>query len=99
MQHYRLGSIAVEKNADKGYVADMLRKEGLFVDEYNETTNKFIKISSYLKQEWANIRFVEETDPDYINEILDYTENAAHDDSPDSLSSLLRKLDTTAWIY
>lgn len=99
MQHYRLGSIAVEKNADKGYVADMLRKEGLLVDEYNETTNKFIKISSYLKQEWKNIRFVEETDPDYINEILDYTENAAHDDSPDSLSSLLRKLETTAWLY
>lgn len=99
MQHYRLGSIAVEKNADKGYVADIFRNKGLFVDEYNETMNKFIKISSYLKQEWGYIRFLEETDADYINEILDYTENAAHDDSPDSLSSILRKIKTSKWLY
>lgn len=99
MDYYRLGSIAVEKNADKGYVAQNLTKEGLIVDDYDEHMNKYIKISTYLRKKWENIRFLEETDPEYINEILDYNENAAHDDSPDSLSSLLRKIMDSSWLY
>lgn len=99
MDYYRLGSISVEKNADKGYVAQNLRNAGLFVDDYDEHMNKFIKISTYLRRNWENIKFLEETDPEYINEILDYNENAAHDDSPDTLSSLLRKVTEPSWLY
>ncbi len=99
MSYYRLGSISVERNADKGYVAQNLEKEGLIVDDYNESMNKYVKISTYLRKNWCNIKFLEETDAEYINEILDYTENAAHDDSPDTLSSLIRKLTETGWLY
>ncbi len=99
MKYYRLGSIAVEKNADKGYVAQNLTKEGLIVDDYDEHMNKYIKISTYLRKNWKNIRFLEETDPEYINEILDYNENASHDDSPDTLSSILRKVTDSDWLY
>lgn len=99
MDYYRLGSIAVEKNADKGYVASNLEQKGLIVDDYDEHMNKYIKISTYLRRNWQNIRFVEETDLEYINEILDYNENAPHDDSPDTLSSLLRKVTETSWLY
>lgn len=98
MEYYRLGSIAVERNADKGYVAQSLRNEGLIVDDYDERTNKYIKISTHLRKNWSNIRFLEETDPEYINEILDYNENAAHDDSPDSAASLLRKITGNNWL-
>ena len=55
--------------------------------------NKYVKISTYLRKHWKEIQWLEETDPNYINEILDYTENAAHDDSPDSAASLLRHMD------
>lgn len=99
MNYYRLGSVAVEKNADKGYVANNLRNCGLIVDDYDEHTNKYVKISTYLRKNWKNLRFLEETDPEYINEILDYNENAQHDDSPDSLASLLRKIMGDDWIY
>lgn len=34
--------------------------------------------------------FVEGTDSDYINQILDYTENADHDDAPDSAACICR---------
>lgn len=61
-------------------------------DGYHESMNKFVKISTYLKKHWTSILFIQDTDPEYINEILDYTENAAHDDSPDSLASIIRKL-------
>lgn len=99
MSYYRLGSIAVERNADKGYVAQNLANEGLIVDDYDEHMNKYIKISTYLRKNWTNIKFLEETDSEYINEILDYNENAVHDDSPDTLSSLLRKLTDADWLY
>lgn len=97
---YQGGTISCERNADKGYLAKELFKLGVIVDEYNENTNKFIKISTYLRKYWTDITWLEDTDPDYINEILDYTENAEHDDAPDSASCMIRKLmGKRAWIY
>lgn len=89
---YLAGSISCEKNADKGYLAKKLRENGHVVNSYDEHMNKYIKITTYLRSNWSKIKFLEDTDPEYINEILDYTENADHDDSPDSLASILRKL-------
>lgn len=89
-QKYRVGTLWSETNADKGYLANNLLDEGLTVDTYHEKDNKFIKITTHLRGSWVNIYFHEDTDPDYITEILDYTENAEHDDSPDSLASLIR---------
>ena len=56
--------------------------------------NKYVKISTYLRKNWKNITWLDETDPEYINEILDYSEFADHDDSPDSAASLLRYMET-----
>lgn len=88
---YRVGSISCERNADKGYLAKELRNNGQYVEDYSENMNKFIKISTYLRKYWNDIIWLEETDADYINEILDYTENAQHDDAPDSASCMIRK--------
>lgn len=90
--YFKVGTIYCERNADKGYLKDELLKNGFIADDYHESTNKFIKISTYLKKQWANVIWLEDTDPDYINEILDYTENAEHDDAPDSAASILREL-------
>ncbi len=98
MKDYMSGSISCEKNADKGYLAKELRNKGYAVNLYSENMNKFLKISTYLRKNWGKIKFLEETDPDYINEILDYTENAEHDDAPDSLASILRKLLNNSWL-
>lgn len=89
---FNAGRMYCETNADKGYLARDLRKRGVRVVEYAETTNKFIKITSYLKAEWKNIVFVTGTDVDYIEQITDYNENADHDDAPDSLASIIRVL-------
>ena len=90
----QLGSISCERNADKGYLAKELSEMGFLVDPYSESMNKYIKISTFLRRHWKEIVWLEETDPEYINEILDYSEFAEHDDSPDSAASLLRKLET-----
>lgn len=87
---YRAGTLYLESNADKGYLARKIQKP---VSTYHERTNKFIKISTYLRENWGDIVFLKQTDPDYISQILDYTENAEHDDAPDSLASAIRVLD------
>lgn len=89
---YRLGTIHCERNADKGYLAKELRANGLPCSSYHEKMNKFIKISTYLKANWNRIYWIDGTDPEYLSQILDYTERAAHDDAPDSAASLLREL-------
>ncbi len=91
-EKYRLGTIHCERNADKGYLAKELRANGLPCSSYHENTNKFVKISTYLKANWSRIYWLDDTDPEYISQILDYTEQAAHDDAPDSAASLLREL-------
>lgn len=99
-KHYLGGSIDCEDNGDKGYLAKEIRNKGDFANTYHEDMNKYIKISTYLRKWWGNIIFLEDTDPDYINEILDYTEDAEHDDSPDSLASIIRKLKgKNKWLY
>lgn len=92
INHYKGGTIYCEDNGDKGYVAKEIRNKGHIAKEYHEDMNKYIKISTYLKKWWNDIEWLEDTDVDYINEILDYTENAEHDDSPDSAASLIRKI-------
>lgn len=89
-QTYQAGTLSVEKNGDKGYLAKDLRKLALPVAEYSESSNKYIKIATYLKSAWQDIYWLPETDPDYIAQILDYTEHAEHDDAPDSAASLIR---------
>lgn len=89
---FNCGKIYAENNGDKGYLAKELRKKGERVISYHENTNKFLKITSYLKGEWDNVYFVIGTDNDYIQQILDYNENAEHDDAPDSLACVVRLL-------
>jgi len=93
-ERFRAGTVGCESNADKGYLKKELVAMGFSVHGYHESMNKFVKISTYLRKNWSQIIWLEETDPEYISEILDYNEFAEHDDSPDSAASLLRYLET-----
>lgn len=86
------GRISCEDNGDKGYLGKDLRKRGERTHVYHESMNKYLKITSYLKAVWDKVVFVEGTDEEYIRMICDYTEDAEHDDAPDSLASMVREL-------
>lgn len=86
------GKMYIEKNADKGMVARDLKNLGIRIVPYTEKMNKHIKISTYLKAIWNDVCFVDGTDAEYINQICDYTEEAEHDDAPDSAACLARLL-------
>ena len=87
---FACGKMYLEKNADKGMVARDLKNIGIRSVNYDETMNKHIKISTYLKAIWADVVFVDGTDPEYIAQICDYSEDAEHDDAPDSAAVLAR---------
>ena len=84
--------IRCEDNGDKGFLRKEFFSRGAYAANYTEHMNKFMKICTYLKRWWPKIVFLEGTDPEYIDQILDYTENAEHDDAPDSAACVCRIL-------
>lgn len=88
---FMAGRLFAEDNGDKGYLVKEIRKRsGIRAFSYHEHMNKDLKITTYLKAAWKDVVFVAGTDTEYINQICDYTEEAEHDDAPDSCASLLR---------
>ena len=85
--------VHMETNADKGFAGRELRRRGMTVRMYPEKMNKYAKISTFLRKWWGNIVFLDGTDPAYIAQIQDYTEDADHDDAPDSAACVCRILD------
>lgn len=81
-----------ETNADKGMVGKDLKKLNIRAALYHENMNKYLKIVTYLKAIWPDLVFVDGTDPEYIQQITDYFEDADHDDAPDNAACLARLL-------
>lgn len=94
-QRFGVASLWMETNADKGYTADALAKLGVPVTpktQYAESMNKHVKISTYLYEVWGSIEWDEdETDPEYLEQVVDYREGQEPDDAPDSAASLVRQ--------
>ena len=86
-----------EDNGDKGFLKKEIRRRDRYSKNYTEHQNKVIKITTYLRKWWGKIVFVEGTDQEYIDQIMDYTENAEHDDAPDSAACVVRVLDKRMW--
>lgn len=82
-----------EKNADKGYLAQQIKALGLPAYPYTEHENKYVKISTFLRKWWESIEWLDGTDQEYLNQILSFTEDAEHDDAPDSAACVCRILD------
>lgn len=88
----RCGPIWCEDNGDKGFLAKEFIRSGYKSVIYHEHENKYIKISTWLRKWWDDIVWLEGTDRDYITQVLDFTEDAEHDDAPDSAAVVCRIL-------
>lgn len=88
-----------ETNGDRGYVAREMRRRGAEVRCYHESAAKHLKIATHLRSWWRGCVLTEGTDAEYVSQILDYTEHAAHDDAPDSAACLCRLLEQNARRY
>lgn len=89
---YNYRTLWMETNGDKGYLAQEFRQRGMKVMTYHEKMNKDVKIQTYLYGSWQDILWLEETDANYVNQIMDYTENAEIVDAPDSGACACRLL-------
>lgn len=89
---FNAGKIFCEDNGDKGYLAKSLKRKGERTATYHESMNKHVKITTYLKDIWKHVHFIEGTDEEYINMICDYNEDAQYDDAPDSAACMARLL-------
>lgn len=88
-----------EVNGDKGFLAKEIGQKGYSARKYHERENKYIKISTFLRKWWNDIVWLEGTDRDYLAQIMDYTEDAEHDDAPDSASVVCRHFDRRGGEY
>jgi len=88
---YRVKTLYVETNADKGMSAKDLTGMGLRIKPYDESQNKHYKISTNLYKFWNNIEWAPESDDEYMLQVTDYKEGSSPDDAPDSAASLLRE--------
>ena len=91
LRKYKAGTLYNETNGDKGYFIKEFKQYWNAIVGYHEGMNKHVKIVTYLKKEWADIIWDDETDPDYMEQIVDYQEGQEPDDAPDSASSLIRE--------
>ena len=89
---YKCRFLLNETNPDKGYFANQMEKLGIRTKTYAETENKHIKISTNLYEYWEEIYWSPDTDPEYLNQIIDYREGSEPDDSPDSCATLFREI-------
>jgi len=92
LERFQAIECSLENNADKGFLKKELEKRcNIKFHGYHERMNKYYKISTYGKSVWNRVILdMEESDMEYISEIMDYNENAKHDDAPDSFASLIR---------
>lgn len=90
------GPIYSEDNGDKGFLAREIRRAGGKPAVYHEHENKYLKISTFLRKWWDNIIWLEGTDREYLAQIMSYTEDAEHDDAPDSAACVCRYYDRKA---
>lgn len=89
---YKAGSLYTESNKDGTETTkNEMIKRGIPAIGYHESMNKHIKIITFIKRYWHKIYWIDETDPEYLNQIMDYEEGLEPDDAPDSLASLIYK--------
>lgn len=94
-ERLKCAPIYCETNADKGFLMKEIKRQKpeMPVRIYHEKENKYQKISEYLRKWWRNIYWLEGTDKEYLAQIMDFTEEAEHDDAPDSAACVARYFD------
>ena len=94
-RQYRADTLYIEMNADKGFTGEAIRETahtmgyGLAVKDYQERQNKANKIATTVSYFWPELIFDQnETDDEYMKQVVDWIEGQEPDDAIDSLASI-----------
>lgn len=94
---YGCNKLYIEDNADKNYTALVLSKHPvikenhIWMSDYHEAQKKEIKISTYLGEVFKDVEWSEESDDEFMEQIIDWRPGMEPDDAPDSAASLVRQ--------
>lgn len=92
-KRYRVGTLFVESNADKGASArDLHKMRGGFVRPMHEKENKHIRIIRYVHNNWSLIDFANDCEQDFLDCLLNYAEGMEPDDEADALAGAIRAI-------
>lgn len=91
-KRFNCGSVLCETNGDKGFLAKDLRGLGLIVNTYTEHENKFVKIVTHLSKIWDDLYWHNQTNQEYMRQVLEFQEKVEPDDAPDSAACAARVL-------
>lgn len=98
IESYNVFRLYIENNADKGMMEREFRrrleKYKIQIVGYTENQNKIKKITTTIKKYEGKLYFRYNIQTEYLKQIVDYTEYSKHDDAPDSLASLLQKINS-----
>jgi hypothetical protein len=89
---YNASKIIVETNADKGLSLLEIQKYFPIAVGHYERDNKHMKIVSYLKKHWSDVYIAEDSQTEFVAQVLDYAEGEEPDDAADALASLIREI-------
>lgn len=87
-----LNKLWLEANGAQGIMSFELAKRGLNVGLTTSVKNKHFRIINFAKQNWQNICFSKNVTPEYMKQLLKYTETSKDKDAADSLAGLIEKL-------
>lgn len=92
LREYNCGTCYIEENGDKGFSKRDMQRLWPAVIGVIEKENKHIRIISFLKQNFENINFALDIQPEFMSQIIDYQEGQEPDDAPDAMAGLLREM-------
>ncbi|NMB82894.1 MAG: hypothetical protein GYA14_13865 [Ignavibacteria bacterium] len=87
---YNVIRLYIETNSDQGAIARELKdKVACNIIGYRETRKKHLKIIESIKKNSDRIVIDINSEQEYLNQLLNYSDFSVNDDAPDSLATLL----------
>ena len=87
-----LSKLWVEANQAQRIMKYELEKRGLNIGLIVSVKNKHVRIVNYAKLNWHHIYFSRNVTPEYLKQVIGYTELAKDKDAADSLAGLIQQL-------
>lgn len=95
LRQFRVGMVLCERNQAQVLVVREFQRRGFYTKGVLSVSNKFARITSALKKNWHLIQFSTDVSTKFLDQILEYNENADKDDAPDALASLIASFRNT----
>jgi len=88
----KLRKLWIESNQAQRILKYELEKRSMNIGLVDSVKDKHFRIINYAKQNWGNIYFSKNVTPEYMKQLLSYTELSKDKDAADSLAGLIQQL-------